>query len=69
MQYTLDDIEEALGSKYKPGHDYILARKVDVVPKSREGWQIKGTIPDFTTNEAGTMTIMGRPAKPKDPGP
>jgi hypothetical protein len=61
MQYTTEDIKQALGSKFRPTHTYVLARAADILPKEREGYKVAGTLPDLTQNQEGTMTIMSRP--------
>ena len=60
MIYSPDDIKHALGAKYNEEHDYILARRADIIPKGRAGWTEVGTLPDFGGQD-GTMTIMARP--------
>lgn len=60
---THEDIQHALGDKYDPTHEYVLARAADVPIKTREGWTLVGTLPDAT--ETGTMKIMSRLTVPK----
>lgn len=58
MNYSLADIEKALGAKYSPDATYVLETHRGAMGKANDGWEAVGTLPDSTNNDSGTMIIM-----------
>ena len=69
MEYTQDQIKQAVGKHWRPEADYVIDTHRGAA--SRVGLRFKrvGEIHDFSLNEKGTMIVLERIPPPKPPEP
>jgi hypothetical protein len=61
-QYTPEILREHLGDKYDPTAEYLVeTHRGAAVRCATEELTPVGTVPDFSTNEKGTMVVLVKP--------